>query len=59
MALDLDNSYKQAQDKLRALKTFSEVKSSVNKAIAQTETNTTPNFDLSSFNFLNLIFKSL
>jgi hypothetical protein len=50
MALDLDNSYKQAQDKLRALKTFSEVKSSVNKAIAQTETNTTPNFDLSSFN---------
>ena len=50
MALDLDNSYKQAQDKLRALKTFSEVKSGVNKAIAQTETNTTPNFDLSSFN---------
>jgi hypothetical protein len=50
MALDLDNSYKQAQDKLRALKTFSEVKSGVNKAIAQTENNNTPNFDLSSFN---------
>jgi len=50
MALDLDNSYKQAQDKLKALKTFSEVKSSVNKAIQQTENNNTPNFDVSSFN---------
>lgn len=50
MSLDLDNSYKQAQDKLRALKTFSEVKSNVNKAIAQTENNNTPNFETSSFN---------
>lgn len=49
MALDLNNSYQQAQDKLKALKTFREAKSSINQSLNQTENQNTPDYTKSSF----------
>jgi hypothetical protein len=49
MSLDLQNSYQQAQDKLKAFKTFTEVKSAIKDAQKKTENQLTPNFDLSRF----------
>ena len=49
MSLDLQNSYQQAQDKLKALKTFTEVKSAIKEAQKKTENQLQPNFNLSRF----------
>jgi hypothetical protein len=49
MALDLNNSYEEAQNKLKSLKTFSESKSSINNALKKTENQLQPNFDLSKY----------
>lgn len=48
-SLDLDNSYKQAENRLSALKTFTEVKGSINEASKITETQLTPNFNTTKF----------
>ena len=49
MALDLNNSYEEAQNKLKSLKTFSESKSSINNALKKTENQTQPSFDESKY----------
>jgi formate-dependent nitrite reductase cytochrome c552 subunit len=49
MSLDLQNSYQQAQDKLKAFKTFTEVKSAIKDAQKKTENQLQPNFNLSRF----------
>jgi hypothetical protein len=49
MSLDLQNSYQQAQDKLKAFKTFTEVKSAIKDAQKKTENQLQPNFDFSRF----------
>ena len=49
MALDLQNSYQEAQDKLKSYKTFSESKSAINKAKEKTENQLQPSFDSSKF----------
>jgi len=48
-SLDLDNSYSEAQGRLSALKTFSEVKGDINKAVQKSQNEQTPNFDLTKF----------
>ena len=49
MGLDLDNSYKSAQNKLSALKTFTDAKSSIDKSSQEMQNQLTPNFDLTKF----------
>lgn len=48
-SLDLNNSYSEAQNKLSALKTFTESKNAISKALEKAQNLNTPNFDLSKF----------
>ena len=50
MALDLQNSYQEAQDKLKSYKTFSESKSAINKAKEKIGNQLQTSFDVSKFN---------
>jgi len=49
MSLDLQNSYQEAQDRLRAFKTFREVKSSIDDALKKTENQLTPDYTQTRF----------
>lgn len=49
MSLDLQNSYQQAQDKLKAFKTFTEVKSSIKDALKNQPNQLQPDINLSRF----------
>ena len=51
MALDLENSYQQAKDKLKSFKTFSEVKSTINNAAQGVPGQLQPNINLTKFQF--------
>ena len=50
MALDLQNSYQQAQDKLKSYKTFAESKTAINSAKEKTSNQLQPSFENSKFN---------
>jgi len=49
MGADLQNSYEEAENKLKAFKSYAEAKQGINKAIQKTQNQNQPNFDLSSF----------
>jgi hypothetical protein len=50
MALDLQNSYQQAQDKLKSYKTFAESKTAINSAKEKISNQLQPSFENSKFN---------
>ena len=49
MGADLQNSYEEANNKLRAFKSYAEAKQGIDKAIQKAQNQNQPNFDLSSF----------
>lgn len=48
-SLDLENSYSEANTRLSSLKTFTEVKGNINKAIQKAQNMDIPSFDLTKF----------
>jgi len=49
MSLDLQNSYKEAQDRLKAYKTFNEVKTAIKDTLERKSNELEPNFNTSRF----------
>ena len=49
MSADLQNSYEEANNKLKAFKSYAEAKQGIDKAIKKTQNQTQPDFDKSKF----------